>query len=222
MPGVVQAANLLTSSDLGPAAAPAMIKQDGSLQDSVIKQLGGLLAPAAPGAAAARSGANPAARTGPTTTTEDARRAAVAALRQIAGQPAADALYNALVGPQVGGQPGATPVGPMGVPMPRMAPMLTTAGPSSDPVPVYIARALGSLGREDLLRNALKATDRKFFQDNALTVQNAALSGMAYLPAANDPLALLTGLARAATAETVRRAAADALITAGKLAGGQV
>ncbi len=86
---------------------------------------------------------------------------------------------------------------------------------------LYAARALGSMGRDRMLRSALSASDRKFFVSDAASVQTAALGGMAYLPAANDPVTMLTNLVRVATTEQLRQAAAEAIVVAARLETGQ-
>ena len=184
----------------------------------MLKQLAGILAPPAP------DPTQPAPASPGTAPSLDARRAAVDALRKIGGQPAADALYNGLAGPQVAAMPAGMGMPPgMIPPVPDYALRMVQASraANADPVPVFIARALGSLGRDDLLRSALNAQDRRYFQADATSVQAAALSGMAYLPATSDPMAKLAELVRAANVEALRRAAVDALVTAAQLTGRQ-
>jgi len=201
---IVRATDLLTRSELGPAVAPQMVQQDASMRDSTVETLGELLiAGLGAGAQSHGPGFSPSQSS---SVSVNARRAAVAALRRIGGQQAADKLYNGLVGPEAT-QGAATPYMP--IPM-------TRAG-AHNPVAAYIAKALGSMGRDDLLRKALNAPDREFFQGGPTAVQSAALGGMAYLPADSNPLDLLAGLAHEANVEALRKAAGDALETAARL-----
>jgi len=204
--GVVQATDLLTRSEVGPAVAPQMVQQDSSLREGTVRTLGELLIK---GLGSSKQALGPGFRASSpgTPVSAAARRAAVAALRRIGGQQAAEALYTGLVGAEATQGPAPTPYMPM--PMAR-------AG-ATNPVAAYIARALGSMGRDDLLRKALNAPEREFFQGNAAAVQGAALQGMAYLPPESNPLDLLAGLVQAASVEALRKAAADALVVAARL-----
>ena len=75
------------------------------------------------------------------------------------------------------------------------------------------------MGRSDLLSQALNAQDRPFFSDQPVTVQMAALEGMAFLPDHNQAVVLLSellGLANTAELrEAVSRAIAKVLTRAG-------
>ncbi len=146
LPAVVQDADLLSSVDIGPAAAPALVKQDAAGAQEVITALGNLLAPASaepeqtatPGMPP--TGRRPAAST--PTASADARRAAVEALRRIGGAEAADALYTGLVGRQASQQqtPGMPPQAmiPAGVPAYARQAMRAAMGGGADAVSVYI------------------------------------------------------------------------------------
>ncbi len=124
------------------------------------------------------------------TTPLSVQRAAVIALRRLGGDPAQQALYTALVGPILeAGGPGVSP--PSGVP--------------------YVARALGTTGREDLLQQALQAGDRAYFRAAPAVVQSAALTGLGYLPAEDEPIQLLNGLMQRAASPALRSAAAEAI-----------
>jgi hypothetical protein len=155
-------------------------------------------------------------------------RGVVAALRRLGGDAAAEALYSRLVGPAVQvQQPTAVGVpGGRGAMMGPMAPvegmlgaggmggMMAPVSGDDSGVAVYVARALGSMGREDLLRKALAAQGSQYYQASPAGVQRAVLDGMAYLPAARNPARVLDGLLLRATNEALRSAAADALVTA--------
>ena len=82
------------------------------------------------------------------------------------------------------------------------------------PVARYAAKALGTLGRLDLLKQALDASGYESFVKNPMSVQKAALEGMAFLPADRDPLKVLGDLLKLANSAELRRAAADAMVTA--------
>ena len=215
---VVRRSNLMNRADVGPAVAPALVEQNGSARGDVVTQLGELLAPKAPEPTATRGRSS---ATQASAASADARRAAVAALRSIGGQDSTDALYTGLVGPTVSTtQTVATPVArPGGVPMPPrgLLALQAAARTKVDPIAILIARALGSMGEQDLLVRALTATDREFFAADAVAVQSAVLNGMAYLPASSDPVSLLVDWGRRATAEPLRQAVATALVTAARL-----
>jgi hypothetical protein len=89
-----------------------------------------------------------------------------------------------------------------------------TGRPDRTRLAFYIARALGSMGRDDLLRAALNAPGNAYFQSNPLAVQGAALMGMAYLPAERNPVQILSELLEAANTPALRRYAGEAVATA--------
>lgn len=161
-------------------------------------------------------------------TTLKTKRAVVAALRRIGGDSIAEALFLGLVGPPVEQQvqmgaprgPGTGRAGisagrPTGVMGLMGAPMRAgAAGTGEVPVAVYIARALGTMGRADLLRQALNAPLNEFFRQDPTAVQKAALEGLAYLPADQDPVSRLADLLRLASTAELRQATSKALVTA--------
>jgi hypothetical protein len=186
-------AGWLKGSVFGPEAALRYLERQPDARSEVVAQLGNMLLvglvrtdddSAGPGFSSGQDGDIDA----------ETRRAAVLALRHIGGEEAAEALYIGLVGPQ------------------RTGRTMPAAGRSS-PVAVPIARALGSMGETARLRTALNAGGHLFFQADPIGVQTAALTGMAYLPSEQDPLQLLGGLLRQASAEQLKNAVADAIST---------
>ena len=163
-----------------------------------------------------------------------AHATATAGLRRIGTGEAAQALWDGLVGPHVG------TFGPEGGPeMPEISEtqaMLEGAGILPEPPPeVYCARALGSMGRGDRLRDALSAEAYEFFLREALmrqweiedaqedgrpvepfvlTVRRAALEGIAYMPQETGPVPFLVNLLQRATQSELKQAVARAISTA--------
>jgi len=187
----------LADSEFGPAVAAVYAEKNAAESASIVGRLGEALL--------GKVGAGDVPR----------MRAVVAALRRIGTEAAADALYLGLVGPQV--QAAAVPGMPPGVSEFEPPPgVMVGAGAGSGDrgaVAFYIARALGSMGRGDMLRAALSAAAHKFFRADSGAVVGAALNGMAYLPAANDPVRALQGLLRAAGPQQVG-AVSEAIVTA--------
>jgi hypothetical protein len=145
------------------------------------------------------------------------RRAAVSALRRLGGDDAAGALLTALVGPEVQVQPVAGMEAGEG--LRGMGGARATRGMAAAPaggalVAPYAARALGSMGRADLLRWALEARGRQYFDSGPAAIQEAALDGMAYLPADQDPVKVLGDLLRLANTAQLKKAVANAVATA--------
>jgi hypothetical protein len=192
-------------------------------------------APAAGAGAAPRASAAPVLKPKSTRNAQELRRGAVMALRRAGGDDAGQQLFLGLVGPQVQEQtPGLAMVGPRmgpppGVSIPHSMPT-GRGGPirgpglmgatTETPAARYIARALGTMGRDDLLRSALSATDHTTFNENPAAVQTAVLDGMAYLPQDRNPLKLLSELLKVATTADLRAAAAEAIGTAVRLLAG--
>ncbi len=151
-------------------------------------------------------------------------RSMVAAIRRIGGDPAAEALYTALVGPVPEAAPTTMTVGPDGLPMgpgmrgmpPSMRGMPGMAGAATDrgDVASFVARALGSMGRADLLKQALTAQGREYYDANAGEVQIAALGGLAFLPDSGQAVKELQTLQRQAGTPPLRAACAKAILTA--------
>jgi len=106
-------------------------------------------------------------------------RAAVAALRRVGGERAAQALYTGLVGPALVRGPGDEPEEP------------EYEEGEGGALLFYVARALGSMGRGDLLDGAMNATNRAYFRANRMAVAKAALHGMAFMPLERDPVKVL-------------------------------
>ena len=77
-----------------------------------------------------------------------------------------------------------------------------------------IARALGGMGRSSLLRDALNAPGRLFFDSNSTAVQMAALEGMAFLPNQREAVALLAELLALASTAELREATGNAIVKA--------
>jgi hypothetical protein len=241
----VEAENLLSSSDLGPAIAARCLERAPSARAELMDALSVILTgQARPVAGEAGVAPQPSAVPGqeaPLAT----RRAAVMALRKLGDQEAAEVLFDGLVGPEVqeaaqpgigipGGPPPGVMRGPMGGPPrgmatggagrrtgpatgPRGPGGLAQFGPRGLPLAAYAARALGTMGRDDLLKAALNAPTRSAFTENPTEVQRAALEGMAYLPPDRNPLQRLDELLKLASTRQLQKAAADAIVTALRL-----
>ncbi len=142
----------------------------------------------------------------------EAYRSAAAALSHIGTPGAAQALWEGLVGPDIRRllAMGETPQG-----QPPMMEMLKGMGmePRTSPE-VHCARALGSMGRGELLTRALDAGSHEFFMRNRGGVQKAALEGMAYMPSQTNPVQVLANLLRRATNAQLKQAAAQAISVA--------
>ncbi|MFW6189069.1 MAG: hypothetical protein ACOC7T_01440 [Planctomycetota bacterium] len=137
------------------------------------------------------------------------KRAAITALRNIGGPDAIDLLYSALVGPEAEQQQQRSAQQRMM--MPSIPADATRGRDTERPAADYVARALGSLGKQELLRDALTARGRQFFQSSQAAVQKAALQGLAYLPARAEAVGLLSTLIDRARSPELKRAGADAL-----------
>lgn len=204
-PGALSAAlakRSLVGSDFAPAIAALYVERNPAAQAEIVSQLGDALLD------------------GPSDNTGGVPRlrALVAALSRIGGEAAADALYLGLVGP-IAEQPAAVATrGMPGMVMMdtgmSMGPGVRSSGPDRSGIAAYIARALGALGRDDLLGKALNAQGHEFFNAGATTVQMAVLEGLAYLPAERDPLQQLERLIRLASTPTVRAATGRAMVKA--------
>jgi hypothetical protein len=222
----VEAEGLLNHPLFGPAIAAMYVKRSPGARDEVIAKLRAILT----GEAEAPDRSVPAL---------ERQRSAAAALRNLGGADAAQALYDGLVGPEPEpeaaptavpgvmrgpGGPRGGPTGPRGGPTGPMGPRGITGpgGPTGPmggsatraavlPAAPYIARALGTMGQTDLLRAALSATGRPFFTRSAVAVQSAALEGLAFLPAQEQPVKILQDLLKLANTEALRQATADAI-----------
>jgi hypothetical protein len=187
----------LRGSVLGPLLAFRYAERAPESKEEVIAQLAGTLTAGLTTTVEGAVGPGFAATEQPEiAVSAEARRAAVIALRRIGGDEVAQALYTGLVGPPVS----QTEVQPSG---------RRRSGGAASPSPIagFVARALGSMGRADLLQRALNAGGNQFFRADQVTCQVAALDGMAYLPPEDDPIRLLRGLlAKAATSELQRAA----------------
>lgn len=147
-----------------------------------------------------------------------ARRSAALTLRRLGGEDAAQTLYDALVGPLIE-EAALTEEELIELrdgPRQRPRDMLTRgprAGATTPPDEgaLSVARALGGMGRIDLLSQALNAQDRPFFSDQPVTVQMAALEGMAFLPDHNQAVALLSELLGLANTAELREAVGSAI-----------
>ena len=223
---------LASVSQFGPAIAVRCVKDAPSVRDEAARQLSDVLIGVV--AEKAIQGPGPGFRgAGPTGLLPGTRRvradgrtrrAAVAALRRIGGDEAVDTIYTALVGvrtDELNPAAGAARGGPMGPPpgamMDRRGSRPAVPMAAELPLAPYAARALGSMGRADLLRAALNASDRANFSVNATEVQMAALAGMAHLPAGQNPLGVLQELLRLANTAELQRAVAAALVDALKM-----
>ncbi|MHC4481357.1 MAG: hypothetical protein ACYS1C_10385, partial [Planctomycetota bacterium] len=127
------------------------------------------------------------------------------------GGPPAGVGPPGRVGPPFGG---GAPVS--GGPRPGQAPggpVAAAGGAAPQPLTSYIARALGSMGRDDLLQAALAAPGHAHFDSGPAAIQSAALEGMAYLPAELEPARRLEEMIEQAPSRHLRTAAAEALAT---------
>jgi hypothetical protein len=240
---VLQIEGLIENSEFGPAVAAMAVEQAPSTREDVVRRLSDLLvggasqaAPTAPGpglmqppGAAAAPGLAGTAAPQAAPASPAVQRAAVMVLRKIGGDDGAKALFGGLVGPPVQRQAMAMPgVGPRGEGPPAWIAM---GGPREDmgppglmgqadlPAARYAAQALGTMGRVDMLKQALSASGYQFFARSPQVVQMAALKGIAFLPADRDPLKVLGELFRQANTPDLKRAAADAMVTAIQLMG---
>jgi hypothetical protein len=206
-------ADLLYSSELGPYMAALVVEEAPGRKADVVAKLGGLLTGGLTQGAAVAPGFE---RTNGEATRiahvdAAARRAAVTALRSLGGADAEMALFVGLVGPerQRVRRPSMPPE-MMGIDPEIMA----AARPKGQPVAKHIARALGSMGRDDLLRTALNAPQREFYNADRMGVQTAALAGMAYLPTEKEPQKQLIALLRQASTPQLRAAIGEAITVA--------
>ncbi len=225
---------LVDFQELGPAIGAMYAEQTPAAHAEMIGKLGQMLAPTEEAAAATPIGPGFAAAptpgeagvTRPKVASAKTKRTAVAALRRLGGEDAVAALFTGLVGPPVRqetsagfpGRPGMVVGPPAWATAPR-AGFGAAGGAAQASTAVFIARALGSLGQADLLRQALNAPGYQFFLRDSTTVQEAALEGMAYLPAEHGPVELLRGLLMQARTFELRKAVADAILTAIRFVG---
>jgi hypothetical protein len=194
---------MLGRSQFAPALAAVAVSQTPSVRNQLVDALQRILAgialpeaaagPARPG----RPGAQRRQQQEEDRRALPTRRAAALALRRLGGDRAARALFFALVGPEgqlrpqqdLGGRPpGVGP--PAGIPGIGSA---TQRGNVEIRLAAvrFAARALGGMGRADLLEEALDARGRAHFEASPLSVRAAALEGLAFLPLAEDPIAAL-------------------------------
>jgi hypothetical protein len=211
----VESEGLLNHPQFGPAIAAMYVERTPGAREDAVRKLRAILTEQdeISGRGAARL---------------DRQRSAAAALRRLGGEDSAEALYDGLVGPEqerrtatgpgIGPPPGVRgptgPTGPTG-PMGPMGPMGPGRGGSRGrPVAVYIARALGTMGEAERLRAALTASDRQFFSSSRVSIQTAALEGMAFMPGDARPLKVLQELLRLANTQVLKQAASDAIVIA--------
>jgi hypothetical protein len=128
---------------------------------------------------------------------EETRRAAVVALRRMATEGAARALRDGLVGEPIGR---------------ARRDRQARGGEASSPVAVHIARALGSMGRKDLLVSGLTTFTNELVAGDPVGTHSAIVAGMALLPAEDEPAALLADQLSRATSHRLRTAIAAALV----------
>jgi hypothetical protein len=217
----------------GPAAASLCAERAPSVRSQVLGDLRDVLLGRAASAAGPavlmpgpRSPGAPAPSSTPSEAGPDTQRAAVSAVRRIGGEEAARILFDALAGPEAPPQPAAgVPVRggpPPGVRMPPVSrprggiPTAAPARPAGRPSVLarLVGRALGSMGRDDLLQAALNAQGRRRFTEDPEAVQRAALEGMAYMPKEKQPIQMLSELLARARTIGLRRAVAEAIQTA--------
>jgi hypothetical protein len=218
---------LCSHRDFGPEIAVRYAALSGSARTRVLDDMRALLVrvpeptAAGPGPGFGTSSARP--QTAPAV-----RRFAAIALRRLGGNDAAAILYDALVGPptpQVAVDPSVAPMRMRGRDrdMREMSPeeragrqanvfVRSTTGP--DEGALGVARALGGLGRGDLLQSALNARGRTLFDEDSVAVQMAALTGMAFVPSQTEAVAMLSQLLALATTPELRWAVGSALMTA--------
>ncbi len=217
---------LMARSEVGPALGVLCVERVPSAGPNVIAGLGQVLTATARAETAAQGASPSRRRRADDSPPVETRRTAAIALRRLGGEPAAEALLSGLVGPpdpasEPAPQRQAPPAGPppgAGAAIPRIAGVTPAASagrapPGQAALAGLIARALGTMARKDMLNYALAAGDRPYYRQNRTAIQEAALTGMAYLPEEDEPLTMLKGLLTKATTTALRRAVAEALET---------